>query len=141
MKTKPPANDRLQLRAGDLLVRDGRLMQVVLGDAGPDLVDVTDELVGVAELVRHLKLSGLMIVTRWVRAGCPHVVIGKRRFFSLPAVLHWLSEKGYRPGEVGKGKGMAAARKRGENDGWHKGTMKPLAGQGPAAGKEKARGR
>ena len=133
------------LRAGDLVIRGGKLLQVVFGNAGPRLAEVTGDLVGVVEVVRHFKLSGLMIVTRWIRAGCPHVVIGKRRFFRIGEVVGWLANKGYLTGELRAGKGLLAARRRGKKVKWRKGAMKPTDARNGAAvrkgGKEKARDR
>ena len=135
MQNQQPLTRQPQLRAGDILIRDGRLLQVTAGGARLGLVDVTDVLIGVVELVGHFKLSGLMVVTRWVRAGCPFVLIGKRRFFSLPAVINWLAEKGYQPQELRKGKGLMKARKRSKKAGWRKGAMQPKGGEEKAGGR------
>jgi len=124
---------------GDMLIRANRPYVMVLGNTGPSLIDIGDQLVGVSGVVAHFKLANPMIVTRWVKAGLSHYTVAGRRLFRLDQVEAWLAEKGYDPEKLATGEGLVSSRKREGGGKWRKGAMS-ASGDKPVASK-KRRGR
>jgi hypothetical protein len=104
------------------LCGDG-VFAVARGNAGPLYYNVSDRIVGVTGLVRHFRLAGPMIVTRWVRAGLPHTEVAGRRIFDTQVAEKWLKEHGYSVAKLKAGKGLAASRLRRGATRWRKGQM------------------
>lgn len=113
----------LRLRYSDWLYRGGKLYRLVPGNAGACLVEVDQGQMGQAGLRRYLRLSNAMTITRWVRAGMPHIVVAGRRVFSVPEVSGWLEAHGYDVRKMRQGKGPLGSRVREGRRTWRKGGL------------------
>ncbi len=119
MKNKPFP----ELANGGMLLSNNNLYMMIMGNAGTSLVDISDTVVGVSDVVKHFKLTSPMVVTRWVKVGLPHFTIAGRRAFRLDKVKRWLKKMGYETDALIAGQGLVSARNRNGDNPWHKGQM------------------